>query len=203
MDELLKIVFATLLASHEFMDHPSYSVIVVIKQSSGASVSQFSLAGGVVKVRKTAKNKSFKRFLFSLKTLVYARSWKQVNQKYRRCCMALEEFLIDNGPSRYEIMIAQWHHDFGGNEQERLKFTIRKLGSSKSQIVYLEIISSTRLLDDNWGKSAPLNNGRYWNFTGRIFSGTDPLRLMDQKSTDFQIERYDVQTRNGFISFEV
>ncbi len=51
MNGLLKFVFIILLASREYIDHPSYSMLLAVKQRCWAFVRQFSLAGRVVKIK--------------------------------------------------------------------------------------------------------------------------------------------------------
>ena len=66
MNELLKFVFSILLASREYIDHPSYSMLLAVKQRCWAFVRQFSLAGRVVKIKQKSPSSSLQSdFIFT------------------------------------------------------------------------------------------------------------------------------------------
>lgn len=103
------------------------------------------------------------------------------------------KYPIVNGPSRYQIMIAHWHHGPRGDVQEMLEFTIQwgdeMFASSSKQKVYLEIKKASRLDD----------SGEFWLLEGLAFLKADPLKIEDHESYNFSLQ-YNVKTRKGTLT---
>ncbi len=103
------------------------------------------------------------------------------------------EFTIKEGPSRWEIMIAQYNSGPNGTGQEKVQFTFESKQSKKIYTSNFLILSSTRLLNDKKGDS--------WIFEGYIFPYTNFLGwgfgdVSDHMRLQFSIE-YNSRRRKG------
>lgn len=100
---------------------------------------------------------------------------------------------VEVGPSRHEMMIAQWHTSAGSKNPERLELTLQsnRYGRVNNK-VHIIIFSSSWFLHDE---------GRInWKISGVLYPTNDPLGIRpDNPSVNFTMI-YNVKTRKGTLT---
>lgn len=105
---------------------------------------------------------------------------------------AIRSWDVEIGPSRYELMIAQWHDPSFDRGPERLELTLESnLDCRRKRKAHIVVISSAKFLG-----AVDKDN---WKIGGLLYPANDPLGILDDNAeVEFSMV-YNVRTRKGTL----